>query len=392
MTAGTPSALVLAQPTGPGPFTGPGIRTVDQSQSCFVIGPAGEPHTEIDSLTQPARATALLVFEMIVEPACARLDIGPMRSNQISRTGEITEQVCRQLLAADLVIADVSGGNPGVMYGLGLRHATGKPVIQLGETGQLPFNSALFRTITFRRSPAGMVEARNELAEALSLVLREGFDPLIPARALRSATRPDTEGPLAGRPAGTAAPSGDLPPGLLERFAELAPDLEATSSHIAAIIALVTDIAAAAEQFGPDMRRAARDGSPMSVQLAFTKRLSAALIGPAAELRESAQRFTERMADIDATVQAALDLFERVLPAHWNADDWGFLSRLVDVSAVARQGTETLALFRTITDVMIAVHRELRGPVRDIATAVERLGDAMAVLETWAQRAKRLAA
>ncbi|MFD4537940.1 hypothetical protein ACFWNL_15545 [Kitasatospora sp. NPDC058397] len=391
MTTGTSSALTLAQPTGPGPFTDPGIRAADQSQSCFVIGPTGEPRTEIGSPTQQARATALPVFETIVEPACARLGIGPVRSDQISRTGEITEQVCRQLLAADLVIADVSGGNPDVMYGIGLRHATGKPVIHIGETGQLPFDIAPFHTIAFRRSPTGMADARNELTEVLSLVLREGFDPLIPDRALRSVARPGAEGPPAGGQAGTTPPSGDHPPGLLERFTELAPDLEATSDHIAAIITLVTDIAAAAEQFGPDMRRAARDGSPMSIQLAFTKRLSAALAGPAAKLRESAQRFTERMADIDATVQAALDLFERVPPACWSTDDRGFLSRLVDVSAAARQGAETLALFRTITDVMVAVHRELRGPARDIATAVERLSDAMTVLETWDQRAKRLA-
>lgn len=323
MTAGTSSALALAQPTGLGPFTDPGIRAADQSQSCFVISPAAEPRTEIDSPARKARASALLIFETIVEPACARLGIGPVRSDQISRTGEITEQVCRQLLAADLVIADVSGGNPDVMYGLGLRHSTGKPVIHIGETGKLPFDIAPFRTITFRSSPAGMAKARDKLTEALSLMLREGFNPLIPAHVLHGAARPDAERPPSGDPAGNADPSEGDPLGLVERFTELAPDLEETSGHIAAIIALVTEIAAAAEQFGPDMRHAARYGSPMSTQLAFTKRLSAALTGPAAELRESAQRFTERMAGIDTIVQAALDLFERVPPVRWSADDRG---------------------------------------------------------------------
>ncbi len=390
MTAGTSSALALAQPTGPGPFTDPGTRAADQSQSCFVIGPAGKPHTEVGSPARKARGSTLLIFETIIEPACARLGIEPVRADQISRTGEITEQVCRQLLAADLVIADVSGGNPDVMYGLGLRHATGKPVIHLGETGQLPFDIAPFRTIAFRSSPTGMAKARDELTEALSLILREDFNPLTPTHVLHNATRPDAEGLPTGAPAGTAAPSENDPPSLVERFTELAPDLEETSGHIAAIIALVIEIAAAAEQFGPDMRHAAQHGSPMSTQLAFTKRLSAALTGPAARLRESAQRFTERMADIDTVMQTALDLFERVPPVRWSADDRGFLSQLVDISAAARQGAETLAMFRTVMDVMIAVHRELRGPARDIAIAVARLSEAMTVLEAWDRRAKRL--
>ncbi|MFJ5882326.1 hypothetical protein [Kitasatospora cineracea] len=392
MTAGTSSALVLAQPTSDDAVADSGIRTTDQSQSCFVIGPAGKPCTEIDSAAHRARADASLAFETIVEPACAQLGIEPVRFDQISRTGEITEQIYRQLLTAELVIADVSGSDPDVMYELGLRHATGKPVIHIGEAGRLPFDAAPFRTIAFRRSPAGLVTARNELTEALSLMLREGFAPLVPTHACRGLTGAAPDGPPCGGPAGTANPPGDEPPGLLERFTGLAPGLEATSGHIASIITLVTAIAAAAERFGPDMRRAARDGSPMSVQLDFSKRLSAALTGPAAELRESAQGFIRRMSAIDATVQAALDLFEEVPSARWSADDLGFLNQLVGISAAARQGTETLALFRTVMDVMIAVHHELRGPAQDIATAVARLGEAMAVLEAWSLRARKLVA
>ncbi|WAL71482.1 hypothetical protein OU787_08200 [Kitasatospora sp. YST-16] len=392
MTAGTSSALVLAQPTSDGAVADSGIRTADRSQSCFVIGPTGKPRTEIDSPAHRTRTDAPLVFETIVEPTCSQLGIEPVRFDQISRTGEITEQIYRQLLAADLVIADVSGGDPDVMYGLGLRHATGKPVIHIGEAGRLPFDVAPFRTIAFSHSPAELVKARDELAEALSLMLREGFAPLVPVRAYHSATGAEPDGPPSGSPAGTANPPGDDPPGLLERFTGLAPGLEATSGHITAIIALVTAIAAAAEQLGPDMRRAARDGSPMSVQLAFSKRLSAALTGPASELRKSAQGFTRRMTAIDATVQAALDLFQKVPSTRWSADDRGFLNQLVGISAAARQGAETLALFRTVMDVMIAVHRELRGPAQDIATAVAQLSEAMTVLEAWSLRARKLAA
>ncbi|MEV7022339.1 hypothetical protein [Kitasatospora sp. NPDC093558] len=192
------------------------------------------------------------------------------------------------------------------------------------------------------------------------------------------------------------APSPPQPadgsPGLIERFAELEPGLLAMSQDMTAMTTLVTTIAEAAERFGPGMQRAARDGSPMSAQLAVTQRLATALGAPAAELKESAHRFTERMAGLDATVHAALDLFGKVPPALWGPDDRGFLGQLVGISAAARHGTETLALFRTIVDVMIAMHRELRGPAGDIATAVARLADAMTMVEAWDHRARQLAA
>ncbi|MFB7376169.1 hypothetical protein ACFC6U_12845 [Kitasatospora purpeofusca] len=384
MTAGTPSALEVGQPIGTGPVADPDDRTAGRSQQCFILGPTGEPRIELGPPTRPARAIALLAFETIVEPACTGLGIGPVRSDQISGTGEITEQVYQQVLAADLVIADVSGGSPDVMYGLGLRHATGKPVIHIGEAGQLPPQIAPFHTITFRCSPTGLAEARNELAEALSLVLREDSPALVPPCVNAPGVRLSTVTPSA-----TAELSGRDSSGLVSRFTELAPGLEATSGYITAITALVVEIASAAERFGPDMRRAAREGSPMSVQLDFTKRLSSALSRPAAELEGSTEQFAEHLTEIDGIVQAALDLFERVPPTQWNEDDRDFLDQLTDIATAARQGAETLALLRTVMDVTIAVHRELRRPIRNIATAVARLGEALGVLRAWSRPATR---
>ncbi|MFJ5232366.1 hypothetical protein ACIQBJ_21030 [Kitasatospora sp. NPDC088391] len=392
MTIDTSSALALARPAGPEPGPEPGSRTARQPQNCAVIGPIEEPRPEAAPPDRPALPEVLSAFELIVEPACARLGIEPMRSDRIFRSDEITAQACEELLAADLLIVDVSGGSPDVMYGLGLWRATGKPVVHIGETGQLPFDIVPFPTIVFRCSPVGMAEARNELAEALSRVLRGGVDRPARARVLHPPTGPGGHGSAARGPGGGSDSPEGSPSGLVEQFTELAPGLTATSDHISEIITLVTDVAAAAEEFGPGVRRAARSGSPMSVQLAFTERLSAALSEPASELRKSARRLAVQMAGIDTSVQAALDLFERVPPAHWSAEDREFLGQLVDISTAARHGAETLTLFRAVMDVMIAVHHELRGPARDIATAVAELGGSMAVLEAWDRRAGRLTA
>jgi nucleoside 2-deoxyribosyltransferase len=44
-------------------------------------------------------------------------------------TKPLMEKIREEILRADLVIGDVSGGNPNVFYEIGLAHASGKPVL-----------------------------------------------------------------------------------------------------------------------------------------------------------------------------------------------------------------------------------------------------------------------
>jgi hypothetical protein len=48
-------------------------------------------------------------------------------------TRPLMEKIRDQILKADLVIGDVTGGNPNVFYELGLAHASGKPVLFLTQ-------------------------------------------------------------------------------------------------------------------------------------------------------------------------------------------------------------------------------------------------------------------
>lgn len=72
-----------------------------------------------------------------------------MRADQISKSGLITTQIINQIIECPLVIADLTGANPNVFYELAIRHATGKPYIQLIEQGhRLPFDIGGVRTIS----------------------------------------------------------------------------------------------------------------------------------------------------------------------------------------------------------------------------------------------------
>lgn len=150
--------------------------------TCFVIGPIGNRLAPVGSIDRTTYEEALLVVEDVISPACARFGLVPVRADSLGRAGEINEQIFRRLRDDDVVIADLTGANPNVMYELGLRHTREKLTVQIGEFGQLPFDVNNIRTIQFSRSDAGLIRARNDLIEVLEAGLRDDFDQVTATR------------------------------------------------------------------------------------------------------------------------------------------------------------------------------------------------------------------
>ena len=72
------------------------------------------------------------------------------------------------------------------MYELGIHlHVTGLCTIQIGEVGRLPLDISTIQTIQFKRSPAGLVAARNKLVTAIGHSLAHGCPPTTAGRVLR---------------------------------------------------------------------------------------------------------------------------------------------------------------------------------------------------------------
>jgi hypothetical protein len=71
-----------------------------------------------------------------------------LRADQISEPGLITPQVIRHVINDPLAIADLSGPNPNVFYELAIRHAIGKPLVQIIQKDEkIPFDVMGMRTI-----------------------------------------------------------------------------------------------------------------------------------------------------------------------------------------------------------------------------------------------------
>lgn len=134
-------------------------RSSDETRRlCFLIGPIGGDGTA-------TRQHADWVLHGLVKPA---LEAEPffykvMRADDDDRPGQITAQIIDRIVEAELVVADLTGMNPNVLYELAIRHMVSKPVIQLCDSETtLPFDIQNERTIKFDISSIDSVNSTKE--------------------------------------------------------------------------------------------------------------------------------------------------------------------------------------------------------------------------------------
>lgn len=114
---------------------------------CFVISPIGETNSEV-------REHADDVFEFIIKPAMAELDIHVYRADHNQEIGRITDQMFKSILEDDLCIAILTYRNPNVFYELAVAQCAGRPVIILVHRGEsIPFDLKDMRAIEYDLRP-----------------------------------------------------------------------------------------------------------------------------------------------------------------------------------------------------------------------------------------------
>lgn len=147
----------------------------NSNKKCFVITPIGKEGSEIrreiegiiDSGIIPALMDAGFVFENIIIP------------HRVVSANLITHDIMRDIITSELVIANITGFNPNVMYEVGIRDAIERPIILICNAqheGSLPFDSQDKRTEFYVNDPTGSKQLKNRLNSLIGIVLKEGSE------------------------------------------------------------------------------------------------------------------------------------------------------------------------------------------------------------------------
>ena len=129
-----------------------------EKRKCFIITPIGENGSR-------TFRDAKGVIESSIRPVLIKYgfkDIKP--AYEIKESGMIGNQIIERILYDDLVVANLTGVNPNVMYELAIRHVISKPIIHICERNtMLPFDIKDFRTIFYDNDMLGAKELEMEL-------------------------------------------------------------------------------------------------------------------------------------------------------------------------------------------------------------------------------------
>jgi hypothetical protein len=145
----------------------------ENKEKCFIITPIGEDN-------DPIRRHIDGIIDAAIKPALSdKYEV--QAAHHISKPGSITKQVIEAIYNAKLVVANLTGRNPNVMYELALRHAIGKPVIMIVERGTpVPSDIIMQRVILYSNDAKGVLELRDDLKKAESeIVFEEKGGPIV---------------------------------------------------------------------------------------------------------------------------------------------------------------------------------------------------------------------
>lgn len=111
------------------------------------------------------------VFYVAMAPAAQALGMSCVRIDQLSHANDAVAETHNRLAGSAVVLADVTGARPNVMYEVGYALALGKPVIQLRAQGsdELPF--LVRNRDTLEYLPGGTYHLMPVLRQYLSVIM-----------------------------------------------------------------------------------------------------------------------------------------------------------------------------------------------------------------------------
>jgi hypothetical protein len=151
------------------------VKEENKKKRCFIITPIGGESSDI------RRQIEGVIDECIIPVLGEEYDV--IVAHRIFTTGSINNQVISEIYNDELVIANLTGLNPNVMYELAFRHALRKPVIVIKNKDdgyKLPFDITEDRTIFYTNDISGTAELKKSLKSFLDEIdlIKEADNPI----------------------------------------------------------------------------------------------------------------------------------------------------------------------------------------------------------------------
>lgn len=320
------------------------------------------------------------MWEKVFEPACETLTLRPIRADKIAEPGEIPEQIFLYLRDSLVVIADVTEGNPNVMYELGLRHTRDLATVQVGEYERLPFDISTIRTLQFKRTEGGLIELRDSLIETLRAALEGRGKPVTATRVWNESAAVDAATLSAAVAVSSEPDDGDEAdePGFMDVLAEGEAALVEVTEVLGGAAALMEETGGlASDAQGKIAESDARNGG-FAGRLNVARQLAKDLTPPAVALEEAATEFNAGIAKIDAMLQYVI-----ARSAEEPAEAQGFIRSvlsMIDASEASEVGVRGM-LNGAIT--LRTIARDLSPVSKMMERAMNQFLRGMGVISGW---------
>lgn len=355
---------------------------------CFIIGPIGDKLAEYGTAERDLYEESIETWESIIEPACRACGLEPLRSDRISKSGEIPEQICRHLRDDEVVIADLTRANPNVMYELGLRHTTGRLTIQIGEKGKLPFDISAIRTIMFRRTESGLVDGRRALEQAIRAGLSGGNDPVTATR-LWLGMRPNLD---ADNDAEQTQQETQGEEEEEEGFLDTLASSEAEISNLGQVVRqLIDPLSSISELFvssTQNLKTSDASGGGFSGRLAIASKLAEGLNQQADELSPIVDEYERKMRRIAPGIDLLLGRIAETKESGTGIDE--FIEQMLFFSNSVHDSVSTTKDFETMLAGIGSNSKDLRRVTTRISKILSRFRDASSPAADWRTRLTRL--
>ena len=144
------------------------IRDVVRERSAILGPPVQKGDWPDVFVLMPFISAMQPVYEDHIKKIAAKLKVRIGRADDFFSAGSVIQDIWSAIHAARIVVADCTGRNPNVFYGIGLAHAIGRPTILISQAlDDVPVDLRHLRIISYVSTPLGMKTFEKHLIETI---------------------------------------------------------------------------------------------------------------------------------------------------------------------------------------------------------------------------------